>query len=125
MTHKSSLEVPTPAVVEKTNKHGSQEITNQKRYVRCHGIRYDQADKLLQRIKQSYIMTTFQSLKYFIYHLITEYMSQFSTCMCRLVFHCVEVFFCNYMFNPTLYLFFMQTLNHLNFVFISFFIKDF
>lgn len=48
MTHKSSLKVPTPAVVEKTDQHGSEEITNQKRDVGCHGIRYDEADKLLQ-----------------------------------------------------------------------------
>lgn len=52
MTHKSGLEVPTPAVVEKTNKHGSQEITNQQCDVGCHGIRYDQPDELLQKVTQ-------------------------------------------------------------------------
>lgn len=48
VTHKSGLQIPAPAVVEKTNKHGSEEVTNQQRDVGCHGIRYDKPNKLLQ-----------------------------------------------------------------------------
>ncbi|TNN86428.1 hypothetical protein EYF80_003198 [Liparis tanakae] len=33
MTHKPGLKVPTPAVVEETNKHGSQEVTDQQRVI--------------------------------------------------------------------------------------------
>lgn len=38
VTHKSGLEVPTPAVVEESNKHGSEEIANEQRDVRRHGV---------------------------------------------------------------------------------------
>lgn len=58
VTHKSGLQIPAPAVVEKTNKHGSEEVTNQQRDVGCHGIRYDKPNKLLQ-IKKAHVMSTF------------------------------------------------------------------
>lgn len=48
MSHKSSLQVPTPAVIKKTNKHGSQKVSNQQRNISGHCVWYDEANKLLQ-----------------------------------------------------------------------------
>lgn len=49
LTYKSALQVPAPAVVEKTNEHSSQKITNKQCGVGCYGVRYDEPHKLLQR----------------------------------------------------------------------------
>ena len=80
MTHKSCLQVPTPAVVEKTNQHGSQEVTNQQGDVGCHGVRYDQPDKLLGGMKHNKGYNIFIHVKYYVMDSLKERKKVFLSC---------------------------------------------
>lgn len=86
MTHKSGLEVPTPAIVEKTNKHGSQEITNQQRDVGCHGIRYDESDKLLQS-KTTHVVSTFTDSLFAAHNKIKSWLLAYRVASSSLLIH--------------------------------------
>lgn len=46
-THKASLQVPAPTVVEEAHDQRPEEVPNQQGHVRSHGVGYDEAHKLL------------------------------------------------------------------------------
>lgn len=60
-THKSGLQVPTPAVVEEADDDSSQEVTNQDGQVGHLNVRHNQLHKFLNRNKR---ITTDGNIRY-------------------------------------------------------------